>query len=907
MRGKLGIVGGIVALLVTVTVVWAAYTGPIRPRQVTQTIGWVRTIYRNNPWQRECQCGMSGPGERCGDNDYNCFCGQSPYNNSSLYTCYEDPVTKTVTHNPATASGSYACGTPGNNGWCRGGASLNVSGSEPVSGYSITRLEGNYDGSNTAAVSCGGASCAFTPPQGAGTFWYWAVSSYGDTSAKSSLTYKVDTIPPSVSLSPSGTTGNNSWYVSPVVVSASGTDATSGLATLTLSCGSNPCTVAAEGATTLTASATDVAGNAASQNLTVRVDTVPPTPLITLSGTSGKNGWYTSSVTATAGGNDATSGVASAEVQLDGGGWGSTAQVGEGVHTLTFRAADVAGNASGEQSQVVRVDTTPPAVAVLLPVPDGNNGWYRSSVRVNGDASDTGSGMADLRGQVNHGGWQSLPFSLDSDGVYQVTLEGEDVAGNTRQRSAEVKLDSQPPALSAGLSGTPGNNGWYVSEVQASPTASDLLSGMASARWRADGGSWMSTPLLLTDGVHVLELEGEDVAGNSATLQQVVRVDTTPPQTAFAVSGKEGRNGWYRSPAAVAVQAVDATSGVDQVVLEVNGAATNETQTTLEDGVYQVSAYSVDAAGLVSETAALTVQVDTTPPQAAFGDFPARLSRTVELTGSAADGTSGLQAVELSLDGGQTWETLTVVNGEWRTTWDTTTVRGGDHTLLLHVLDAAGNETTISRTVRVANRAPSAWVTASWPVWESGQVDVNAGDLPVARVCITIRDPQNRWPEVENCYDSLSDVPREVKWDRRFADGTRAPAGSYSVQVEVTDILGQRGVAQGEIVVPLVALLLPQPSATPTPTPTLTPTTAATRADTPTREATAFVPTATPTLTATPTHIAAQAAAEVSRPLWPFLTMLGLTLALGTSAVRDRRPEAIRKLAERINQLQEVK
>ncbi|GAP06150.1 protein containing bacterial Ig-like domain, group 3, partial [Anaerolinea thermolimosa] len=823
MKGKFWIAGVVIALLVTATVVWAAYTGPIRPRQVWVATGqWVRTIYRNNPWQRECQCGMSGPGERCGDNDYNCFCGQSPYNNSSLYTCYEDPVQQLVTHNPATASGSFACGTTGNSGWCRATPRLNVSGNEPVSGYVIQRMEGNYDGSNNAAVSCSGSSCSFTPPEGTGTFWYWAVSSYGDTSAKGSMAYKVDTVSPTVSLAPAGTSGNNGWYRSPVTVNASASDATSGLATLTLSCGSNPCTVSAEGTTTVTATAADVAGNTASQNLTVRVDTVPPTPLITLSGTSGKNGWYTSSVTATAGGNDATSGVASAEVQLDGGGWGSTAQVGEGVHTLTFRAADVAGNASGEQSQVVRVDTTPPAVAVLLPVPDGNNGWYRSSVRVNGDASDTGSGMADLRGQVNHGGWQSLPFSLDSDGVYQVTLEGEDVAGNTRQRSAEVKLDSQPPALSAGLSGTPGNNGWYVSEVQASPTASDLLSGMASARWRADGGSWMSTPLLLTDGVHVLELEGEDVAGNSANLQQVVRVDTTPPQTAFAVSGKEGRNGWYRSPAAVAVQAVDATSGVDQVVLEVNGAATNETQTTLEDGVYQVSAYSVDAAGLVSETATLTVQVDTTPPQAAFGGFPDRLSRTVELTGSAADGTSGLQAVELSLDGGRTWEALTVVNGEWSTTWDTTAALGGNHTLLLRVVDAAGNETVVSRTVLVANRAPSAWVTAKWSVWESGQVDVNAGDLPVKRVCITIRDPQDRWPEVENCYDSLQDVPREVKWDRRFADGTRAPAGSYEVRVEITDILGQSDVAIGEIVVPLLAVLLPQSEATPTPTATPT-------------------------------------------------------------------------------------
>ncbi len=909
------IAGGIAALLLTATVVWAAYTGPIRPRTVWVSTGqWVRTIYRNNPWQRECQCGMSGPGARCGDNDYNCFCGQSPYNNSSLYTCYEDPVQQQVTHNPATASGSVSCAAPGNNGWCRGG-SLRVNGTEPVSGYAITRIEGNYDGSNNAAVSCNSASCNFTPPEGSGTFWYWAVSSYGDTSAKGSLAYKFDTVAPSVSLSSSGTSGSNGWYVSPVAVNASGSDATSGLASLTLSCGSNPCTIAAEGTTVVNASAVDVAGNSAVTSLTLKVDTVPPVPSLSLSGVSGKNGWYTSPVSVTAGSSDATSGVASAEVRLDGGSWESSAAVGEGVHTLTYRAADAAGNASGEQSQVVRVDSTPPAVTALLPAPDGQNGWYVSLVVVNGDAADSGSGLADLRGQVNGGGWQSLPFSLDGDGVYQVTLEGEDVAGNTRQRTVEVKLDSQPPALEAGLTGTPGSNGWYVSEVGLAPVVSDVLSGVEASRWRVDGGSWENSPLRLDDGVHLVEVEGEDRAGNGSSLRLTVQVDTVPPETAFVVNGKDGTGGWYTSPVQVQAQGTDATSGVERVLLQTNGAEWKEEgEVRLEDGVYHLSAYSVDRAGWSGEPVTLTVQVDSTPPVATFGSFPDRLSRTVTLTGSAADGTSGVERAELSLDGGSTWQRLEVVNGVWSVDWDTTTAPGGDHTLALRVTDAAGNQTLVTRLVRVANRGPSAWVTAHWMVWESGQVEVNAGDLPVKQVCIAIRDPKNRWPEVENCYDSLADVPREVRWDRRFADGTRAPAGSYTVRVEITDILGQSAVAEGEIVVPLLALLLPQANATPTPTLTPTPPPTVTAEQRFVREdlpSLTPIPVSTPTPTRVPVQIAAWAAAEAGRSLWPFLTLLGLAGALGFSAFRDERPQAIRKLAERMETIiqfnQEVK
>ncbi|GAP06149.1 hypothetical protein ATHL_00995 [Anaerolinea thermolimosa] len=71
--------------------------------------------------------------------------------------------------------------------------------------------------------------------------------------------------------------------------------------------------------------------------------------------------------------------------------------------------------------------------------------------------------------------------------------------------------------------------------------------------------------------------------------------------------------------------------------------------------------------------------------------------------------------------------------------------------------------------------------------------------------------------------------------------------------------------------------------------------------DAPTREAPAPTPTVTPART--PVKIAATPAAAVSRALWPFLTLLGLAAALGYSAVRDERPEAIRKLAERMEKI----
>ncbi len=89
--------------------------------------------------------------------DFSCSISLS----SSIDGCsQEEPgctsTAHTVTYPPATVSGSVTCSQMGNDGWCVGAASLSVSASEPVGGYSITVIEGTHNGS---ALSCSGASC----------------------------------------------------------------------------------------------------------------------------------------------------------------------------------------------------------------------------------------------------------------------------------------------------------------------------------------------------------------------------------------------------------------------------------------------------------------------------------------------------------------------------------------------------------------------------------------------------------------------------------------------------------------------------------------------------------------------------------------------------------------------------
>ena len=79
-----------------------------------------------------------------------------------------------------------------------------------------------------------------------------------------------------------------------------------------------------------------------------------------LSGTPGEAGWYVSPVTFTASAFDPTpgSGIETLSYSLDGNGWTAYAApvtMSDGLHTVTFRAQDLAGHVS-EISQSVQVD-----------------------------------------------------------------------------------------------------------------------------------------------------------------------------------------------------------------------------------------------------------------------------------------------------------------------------------------------------------------------------------------------------------------------------------------------------------------------------------------------------------------------------------------------------------------------
>src|SRR5207245_4266153 len=244
--------------------------------------------------------------------------------------------------------------------------------------------------------------------------------------------------------------------------------------------------------------------------------------------------------------------------------------IGAAAHPAKASASDVSGLTETTHSMVIKLDTRPPSTTATPSGTGGSNGWYVSNVTVSLSATDSGSGVVGISYRVDNGSWQmyACPFN-PSEGRHFVQYHATDAAGNLEAvRSATVLIDTTPPASSSALSGTHGNNGWYISDVTATLSATDATSGVAAISYRTDGGAWQLYlgPFTLSDGVHVLEYYATDVAGlNEPAHSATVSIDTQAPTSAIALSGTSGANGWYVSNVTVSLSATDATSGVASI------------------------------------------------------------------------------------------------------------------------------------------------------------------------------------------------------------------------------------------------------------------------------------------------------------------------------------------------------
>lgn len=269
---------------------------------------------------------------------------------------------------------------------------------------------------------------------------------------------------------------------------------------------------------TVTVVVTDKAGNSATGTATVNsgADCTPPATT-----DNAPAGWQNTDVNVTLTCSDAGSGCASTTYELDAGAsqYGAAVAVyGDGIHTITYRSTDNAGNVEADNTATVMIDKTPPDVITSGDMTVEASGPSGAIADFTSSATDALSGVV---GDTTCTSVSGTTFPL---GITTVSCSAIDAAGNTGTASFTIAVvDTTTPVVTyAGPSDT-----IYTSE---SPTitgsATDAV-GVVSAVASIDGGPDIACTIDLgnvscpTTGVgygsHTVVITATDAAGNSGT------------------------------------------------------------------------------------------------------------------------------------------------------------------------------------------------------------------------------------------------------------------------------------------------------------------------------------------------------------------------------------------------------
>lgn len=503
---------------------------------------------------------------------------------------------------PPTIDSSISC-VPGSNGWCRGG-DITVSASDPQ-GYDINVLVSSPGGACNGSGSC---DTKLALPEGQGTVSYTVKSTSGKT-ASGSKAWKNDSVAPIVNIDFSGTSGSNGWYISATSVTVRGSDATSGLATLTSSFGGTTTVFSSDGIFNISAAASDTAGNSGASGKTLSIDTVPPSIGISVSGSIGNNGWYVTPADVVISGADATSGVGGITSSFG----GASATLLDGLHNISGTVTDMAGHSSSDSTSL-KVDTAPPAIIISASGTIGNNGWNVSPVDITVSGSDATSGLESI--STSFGGNST---NLSSDGTYNISVDGKDNAGNVSSNTLTVKIDQTPPVLAPSISGS-FVGGEYSPTVSIETNATDATSGVLLEEINVDEGGWVSPGVFtLTSGDHTIQFRAEDSAGNLKTSSQVITVDVSAPTVLINTPNQCGSDVTLTGTVSDNGIITDLNVNVDGTGNPVSFAGGNWAYSVdgLGTGKHAVGVSATDSAGNTN-TASLIFNVDATPPTVAI-------------------------------------------------------------------------------------------------------------------------------------------------------------------------------------------------------------------------------------------------------------------------------------------------
>ncbi|HEV2719972.1 MAG TPA: Ig-like domain-containing protein, partial [Thermoanaerobaculia bacterium] len=395
---------------------------------------------------------------------------------------------------------------------------------------------------------------------------------------------------------------------SKIVVTGTASDDQTGL---TLKVNGNAVTVNADGTwtttlnlsgagspVTITALATDVAGNTNTAKVTIQII---PAPIITL--VSPPNGALVNTRTVNLTGSAGTAASVTVNGQnatISNGTWTfANFDLGsDGPHPLAIVGTNAGGTTT--INATITNDTTKPTIqGTPTPAPNAA-GWNNTNVTVNFACSDAGSGIASCQ----------PPIPWSTEGANQiVTGTATDKAGNSATTTVTLNLDKTAPKFTF----TSHTNNQIVTTptITVSGGSDDAVSATvngATATVDKNAHTFTSAPITLAEKSNTITVSGKDIADNPGTATINVILDNVAPHVAIT---SPANNAVVSSdPANVAVRGTASDDQTSVAGVQVNGRAA----TLNADGTWSIVLDLSGASSPATITAVATDAAGNTAP-----------------------------------------------------------------------------------------------------------------------------------------------------------------------------------------------------------------------------------------------------------------------------------------------------
>jgi RHS repeat-associated protein len=578
-------------------------------------------------------------------------------------------------------------------------------------------------------------------------------------------------------------------------VSGSVNDATSGIESVTcngvngiLGKGTFTCTVPMiAGANTITAVATDKAGNSATTSITATYTPDTQAPVITITAPAAGTFTKVPSITVSGTASDdvavAKVTVQGVEVPLNNGNWTTTITLtdGDGPKIITAVATDSTLK-STEAHVDLALDTTAPTLVISAP-PDHSSGTD-SSITVSGTVNDATSGVGPDGVTCNGssatvaGGTFTCHVTL-VPGDNAILVTATDRAGNSTNATTHAVYtpDSQAPVIA--ITAPADNTFTRNATITVTGTATDDVAVAKVAVNGVDvsftGGTWTATVTLPAgDGVKAITAVATDTTGKSSHADIQITLDTTAPSITIASPADATT---VANPA-LTINGTVSDAGSGLATLTCNGTAatiTNGTFTcsaTLVEGNNSIAVIATDKVGNQAAST-LAVSLDTRSPELVVSS-PAANScvngTSIVISGHATDPHLG--SVHLSITPGSGSVTVTPnADGTFSETLPLGT--DGKYVIAVEASDAAGHTAVATIPLTVDRTAPSIEITSGGAIFTGG-----AFNHPIT---INVRGIDADPAPVITA--TLGGAP--------FVSGTQVAAeGSYTLNVSAHDCAG---------------------------------------------------------------------------------------------------------------------